>query len=222
MFPKVDTKSNPPRAIWVHPYEDEQFLAAHPEVKAKEDTSTTPDFDAPPSYDVATEGRSSASAEKDKVGSSNHPDQPDAGPSSLAVHKRGVFSRLKDKAIGTKEEREEHKRVKTEQAEQAEERARRARIRELEERKERHRIRAEQAAREEELARQRRMRELEEREAYMRAYGGYAPYHPSYGARPGYGPGSTSGLGGDNTAALLLGGLAGGLLLGDIFGGGLF
>lgn len=210
----------------MHPYEDEQFLAEHPEVKGKAKSSTTPDGldpDAPPSYDVATEGRAPERIEKGKSDSGKHYDSPDAGPSTQTEHKRGVFERLRDKAIGTKEEREEHKRIRAEQAAQAEERARQARVRELEERKERKRIKAERAAEAEERAHRARLRELEEREAYMRAYGGYAPYQPSYGPRPAYGPYGTTtqggGLGGD-TAALLLGGLAGGLLLGDIFGGG--
>ncbi|KAH0838196.1 hypothetical protein J3R83DRAFT_6448 [Lanmaoa asiatica] len=181
----VDTSANPPRAIWVHPYEDNEFLGEHPEVISKRGTFLGSDLDTPPSYDAATERHVSGSREK--PASSQHPDFP-YETSRQAEHKRGVFGRLKDKAIGTKEEREEHKRM-----------------------------RAERAARTEEEARQARMRQLEEREAYMRAHGGYAPYHPSYGGRAG-GPGP--GLGGDNTAALLLGGLAGGLLLGDIFSGG--
>lgn len=132
---------------------------------------------------------------EDKSNSSKRAELPEAipGPSSHTEHKRGVFGRLKDKAIGTREEREEHKRIRAEQAAQAEEQARRA-----------------------------RRQQLEEREAYMRAHGGYAPYHPSHTGYPGYynGPGSGPGLGTDNTAALMLGGLAGGLLLGDIFSGG--
>lgn len=169
----------------MHPYEDEQFLGEHPEVKAKKEILPGSDLDAPPSYDAAMGRHAAGSGEKSS--SSQCCDLPDAvseaGPHT--DHKRGVFGRLKDKAIGTKEEREEHRR-----------------------------LRAEQTARAEEEARQARLRELEEREAYMRAHGGYAPYHPSYPAeRPGYAPEPA-------TAALLLGGLAGGLLLGDIFGGG--
>jgi hypothetical protein len=224
----------------VHPYEDEQFHAEHPDLKAKEESSSASDLDAPPPYDATMKGRASEGAEKS--GSLKQPDLADAvsGESSHAEHKRGVFGRWKDKAIGTKEEREELKRIKAEEAARAEERARQARKRQLEERAEYKRIRAEQAARAEEQARQARrrqfaeqeeyrriraehaaraeeqarqarMRQYEEREAYMRAHGGYAPYHPSYGRGPG--------LGGDNTAALLLGGLAGGLLLGDVLGG---
>lgn len=218
----------------MHPHEDEQFLAEHPEVKANEETSSESDLDAPPPYDVATEGRASGSGEDKKAGSSKRADPPDAvsGESSHAEHKRGVFGKLKDKAIGTKEEREEHKRIRAEQAARAEEQASEAKRRQLEERRriraeqaaraeEHRRIRAEQAARADEQAREARMRQLEEREAYMRAHGGYAPYHPSYGygTGPGYGPGMGRGRGGDDTAALLLGGMAGGLLLGGLFGG---
>lgn len=175
ILPQVDTRANPPRSIWVHPYEDEQFLCEHPEVRAKKETFSGSDLDAPPPYDAATARHASGSGEK-----SGLPDAvSEAGPHTEP--KRGVLGRLKDKAIGTKEEREEHRR-----------------------------IRAEQTARAEEEARRTRMRQLEEREAYMREHGGYAPYHPSYPGYPSAPP----------TAALLLGGLAGGLLLGDIFSGG--
>lgn len=36
---KVDTKANPPRSIWTHPYEDEQYLHEHPDVREKMRTS---------------------------------------------------------------------------------------------------------------------------------------------------------------------------------------
>jgi len=179
---QVDTTTDPPRAIWVHPYEDDQFLSEHPELNPSDD---------PPSYDAATAGHRPPKSDSSK-GDAVQSDAV-AGPSSHPEHKRGMFGKLKDKAIGTKEEREEQRR-----------------------------IRAEQIARAEEQAALARARQREEREAYMRAHGGYAPYHPSYAQRPGYdGMGRAQGAGIDNTAALLLGGLAGGLLLGDIFGGGL-
>ncbi|KAL1748560.1 hypothetical protein HDZ31DRAFT_29602 [Schizophyllum fasciatum] len=38
----VDTRANPPRSIWVHPYEDEQFLREHPEARSKPPTSRQP------------------------------------------------------------------------------------------------------------------------------------------------------------------------------------
>lgn len=183
----MDTRVHPPRAIWVHPYEDEQFRSEHPELRSNKES----DLDAPPSYDVATGAHTSDSRDKSD---SKHSEPPDStsGSSSHTEHKRGVFGKLKDKAIGTKEEREEQRRIRAEQAAQAEEQARQA-----------------------------RMQQLEEREAYMRAHGGYAPYHPSYAGQQGYynQPAQRPGMGLDNPAAFLLGGLAGGLLLGDIFGG---
>jgi hypothetical protein len=33
----VDTKANPPRSIWVHPLEDEQYLREHPEAREKQE-----------------------------------------------------------------------------------------------------------------------------------------------------------------------------------------
>jgi len=41
----VDTTSSPPRAIWVHPFEDEQFLNAHPVIRKRlqnENSTTLP------------------------------------------------------------------------------------------------------------------------------------------------------------------------------------
>lgn len=181
MFAQVDTRASPPRAIWVHPYEDEQYLDEYPEVKAKKDMLH--DDDAPPSYDAATGSHASGSGEKSGPPprpSSDLPDSDcDAGPHS--EHKRGVFGRLRDKAIGTKEEREEHRR-----------------------------IRAEQAARAEEEARQARTRQLAEREAYMRACGGYAPYSPSYAARGLGGDNTGALLLGGLAGGLLLGDILGG------------
>ncbi|KAI0734502.1 hypothetical protein C8Q72DRAFT_396031 [Fomitopsis betulina] len=48
----VDTKAHPPRATWVHPYEDEQFLAEHPGIRDKiaRGGLARPNSDAPPAY----------------------------------------------------------------------------------------------------------------------------------------------------------------------------
>ncbi|KIJ21879.1 hypothetical protein PAXINDRAFT_165239 [Paxillus involutus ATCC 200175] len=87
-----------------------------------------------------------------------------------------------------------------------------------EEREEHKRIKAEQAARMEEQMRQERMRELEVRAAYMRQHGGYAPYHPSHGGYNSSTGAASSGIGAGT--GLLVGTLAGALLLGDMMGGG--
>jgi len=211
----VDAKAVPPRAIWRHPYEDDQYLDEHPEIRSKVEKLPVsgPSLTEPPPYDSSTRptgsGSESSSSKPHDLHATTISDS-DLTGDSRHVKKRGVLGKLKDKAIGTKEEREEHKRVKAEQAAQMEERMR-----------------------------QQRMRELEERAAYTRQYGGYGQYHPSgpspYGmyGPPGGGPSSFGGTsnrrGGMGGMALpLLGGLAGGLLLGEMldgdggFGGGDF
>lgn len=208
----VDTTAKPPRAIWVHPYEDEQFLSDNPDIKAKvEKLKGTPLTDPPP-YErrrhsfsggeayapLYTDATSSGSAAVSPPIDEHHEER-----------KRGMFGKLKDKAIGTKEEREAHKKQK-----------------------------AEERARDEELRHEARRRNLEERAAYMQQQGGYPPYggngYPGYsGGYYGtsqYGPPAgdpyaynsrrqRTGFGG-GMALPLLGGLAGGLLLGDILDGG--
>lgn len=200
----------------MHPYEDEQFLSENPDIKAKVGKLQGAPLVDPPPYEkrrhsfsggeaaapLHTEAKSSGSAALPPMGEHNE------------ERKRGMFGKLKDKAIGTKEEREAHKRQK-----------------------------AEERAREEEMLREARRRNLEERAAYMQQHGGYPPYggSTSYGY-PGYSGGyapsrygppagdpyayNRGGLGGrrggfgGGMALPLLGGLAGGLLLGDMLDGG--
>ncbi|KAJ8468953.1 hypothetical protein ONZ45_g17058 [Pleurotus djamor] len=92
----VDTNSTPPRSIWVHPYEDEQYLRDHPEHASTHGEHT--EGSAPPPY------------ESPRRHSWNGTSQP-AGPSSSKTQKRGMFGKLKDKMIGAKEEREAQKRL---------------------------------------------------------------------------------------------------------------
>ncbi|KAG1846870.1 hypothetical protein F4604DRAFT_1894885 [Suillus subluteus] len=210
----VDTTADPPRAIWVHPYEDEQFLSENPDIKAKVEKLRAPLADPPP-YEKRrhsfSAGETAASLHADAMSSGS------AGSPPIDEHqeerKRGMFGKLKDKAIGTKEEREAHKKQK-----------------------------AEERARDEELRREARRRNLEQRAAYMQQNGGYPPYgygYPGYSGG-GYGPsqygppagdpyayndgrygrGSRRGGFGGGMALPLLGGLAGGLLLGDMLDGG--
>ena len=120
---KVDTKANPPRAIWTHPYEDEQFLNDHPEIRRRL-AKGQPD-DAPPPYSAPASprrhsysGEPSSSAGPMRTGRSQ-PGTPAAGAASsskqaMDAKHRGFFGKLKDKAIGTKEEREEAKRLEAE------------------------------------------------------------------------------------------------------------
>ncbi|KAG1749854.1 uncharacterized protein EDB91DRAFT_1109992 [Suillus paluster] len=240
----VDTKAKPPRAIWVHPYEDEQFLSENPDIKAKVEKLQGATLAEPPPYEQRRHSfsggepdvvpfRSDAKSSKEKKSSNNAKASGSASTPSIDEHhdderKRGMFGKLKDKAIGTKEEREAHKKLKAEE-----------RAREEEQREAHRKLRAEQRAREEEQLREARRRNLEERAAYMQQHGGNVPYG-GYGGYSGagysgysqYGPPAGDpyaynnrrrtgggGLGG-GMALPLLGGLAGGLLLGDMLSGG--
>ncbi|KIY66160.1 hypothetical protein CYLTODRAFT_423659 [Cylindrobasidium torrendii FP15055 ss-10] len=91
----VNTQAHPPRSIWVHPYEDEEFLKEHPDIREKESSRSTHQSKgyAPPPGPPPTH-------------------QQGAGPSvphkqeGSSPKKRGFLSKIKDKAIGTKEERD--------------------------------------------------------------------------------------------------------------------
>ncbi|KZT72777.1 hypothetical protein DAEQUDRAFT_754839 [Daedalea quercina L-15889] len=66
----VDTRTNPPRSIWVHPYEDEQFLREHPHIRERiaRGGLARPNSDAPPAYSPR---RHSFSGSPGPSGSSN-------------------------------------------------------------------------------------------------------------------------------------------------------
>jgi len=137
--------------------------------------------------------------------------------------KRGFFGKLKDKAIGTKEERQAHK-------------------------KERERIERERMRQRAEMLKLQRERyaqqQAQQRALYSQGYAGPSSY-PRYGPPPGnpyaydpyggygYGGGGGYGYGGGggygygyprgrsrgSSAVPILGALAGGLLLGELIGG---
>jgi hypothetical protein len=96
----------------VHPYEDEQYLSEHPEVREKvgRRNSTVGNSLKPPMDDNRRHsygGQGSERAE-DISSSSSNPTMQDKSK------KRSVFGKLKDKAIGTKEEREAEKKRRAE------------------------------------------------------------------------------------------------------------
>lgn len=102
---KVDTKAQPPRSIWVHPYKDEQFLKEHPEVR--EELRGLQE-DLPPPYSPRRHSYSGTPTTNDEESSGrttiSQPSTPNTGTNGRKH--RGFFGKLKDKAIGTKEERE--------------------------------------------------------------------------------------------------------------------
>ena len=231
----------------MHPYEDEQFLSEHPDVKARVEKLQGTPLDAPPPYEKRRHSFSGGGP------NTSFPSYNDAGPSGSTAtpptdeqreaRKRGLLAKLKDKTIGTKEEREAHRKQKEEEREahkkQKEEEREAHRKQKEAEREAYRKWKAEERAREEEELREARRRNLEERAAYMQRHGGYPPYG-EYGGYPGYNGGYSgmygppvgdpyaynsrrtgrTGFGGGGMALPLLGGLAGGLLLGDILDGG--
>jgi len=208
----VDTKATPPRAIWTHPLEDEQYLKEHPE--AREKASRSSGGLKPPGYDESERPRrhsyaGESSAEKSEARGS--------GPASVGkAPKKGFFEKLKDKAIGTKEEREAQRQQELMWRQKREEQ------------RQQYMLQQQQAY----------QQYAAQRQQQMGQYG-----TPMYGAPPGmpygggYGGGfggrgfggggfggggygqQRSGFGGGGMALPLVGGLAGGLLLGEMMGG---
>lgn len=93
----MDTKATPPRSIWTHPYDDEQYLSNHPEEKVSKQDNL-----APPAY----EENRRHSFPADSSGQSSNP-AARSDPNLAHQKKRGFLGKMKDKAIGTKEERAE-------------------------------------------------------------------------------------------------------------------
>jgi hypothetical protein len=107
----VDTTASPPRSIWVHPYDDEQYLATlSPEERQKHSrmhrTMTL--------NDIAAEDSDDEAAHKGKTGTA----AASSAGQPTGIHK---FSRkLKDKITGqTHEQREQHRLERAEQERQA-------------------------------------------------------------------------------------------------------
>ncbi|THH06948.1 hypothetical protein EW145_g3725 [Phellinidium pouzarii] len=198
----VDTRATPPRSIWVHPYQDEQYLREHPSLREKLARQRSSEFapppgpplkqDRPPSY----RNESSGSFPGSSVGNTRD--------GSHDRERKSFLGKLKDKAIGTKEEREA---------------ARLAEKREAELRRQR------------QMAAQAQQQQYGQRAYYnqppQQGYGqpgyaqGYAPgpqyQQQTYAPQAARRPGMMGGMGG--MALPLIGGLAGGLLLGDALDG---
>lgn len=112
----VDTTANPPRSIWVHPYDDEQFLSTlSPEERARHTrmhrTMTMNDIAAEDSDHEDLPPRPAAKSTGTAAGSNSG-----AQPTGISKFSR----KLKDKITGqTHEERERHRVQRAEQERQA-------------------------------------------------------------------------------------------------------
>ncbi|KAF7436666.1 hypothetical protein PC9H_003499 [Pleurotus ostreatus] len=189
----VDTKATPPRSIWVHPHEDEQYLKEHPE---KRDT-----LKPPPPYEEESRRHSwNGNASSSQAAASG---------SKTKDNDRGTFGKFKDKLIGTKEEREAKRKEQEKLA--AERRKQRQQLM-----AERNRLEQEYLA--ERMRQQRAMYNSFPPRGYQTVYTSPGPFtQQPFGypqRRRGFGGG---GFGGGGIGLPLVGGLAGGLLLGELF-----
>ena len=80
----------------MHPYDDPQYLESHPHAR---------DYDSPPEYQGSPP----------PVPNSTRPGHGEGKGKGKAPEKRGFLGKLRDKAIGTKEEREAARRLREEE-----------------------------------------------------------------------------------------------------------
>ncbi len=99
---------DPARAIWTHPYDDEQYLREHPEVREKVESRAGQQHDS--KYSSRSIPRRHSFHGHD--GTSMAPENYEVNPNSTreGQQERGFFGKLKDRAIGTTEEREAYRR----------------------------------------------------------------------------------------------------------------
>lgn len=106
----VDTKANPPRSIWIHPYDDEQFLSTLSPEERKRHTRMKRSVTL---NDLADE-------ETDDEGNGRLPPREQAGgadsqPQPKGIHKFG--RKLKDKLTDSTHEQREQQRILREEQE---------------------------------------------------------------------------------------------------------
>ncbi|KDR85342.1 hypothetical protein GALMADRAFT_352748 [Galerina marginata CBS 339.88] len=167
----VDTKANPPRSIWTHPYEDQEYLREHPNIKEKVRGSNSFGSDASLAHRMPEQGRRHSFN-----GKSTTPVGVPPPP-----HKKGFLGKLVDKMEKHNEKKKQKSAIMLEQQRQWQ----------------------------------------QQRQQQMNSQALYGPppnaYQPSYGGMAGRrgGMGGGMGMGGMGMGLPLMGGMAGGLLLGE-------
>lgn len=214
----VDTLAKPPRSIWVHPFDDEQYQSEHPaEVKNERErierenmlqADTDDDDDCPPS---SSKHRSTATTSGAGAGT---------GAGSVGAQPKGMKKlgrTLKDKLTNTTHAEREAKRAAQRQAEQRAYQQHQAIRQAL--------ITATRTGQPQLVGRDKQGREIFAQPPPPGAYGygatlGYGPYQTFDGPYGAYGPYSrpmgpySRPYGG--TGLPIIGGLAGGMLLGGL------
>ncbi|KAF6766546.1 hypothetical protein DFP72DRAFT_866952 [Ephemerocybe angulata] len=103
---QVDTNVEPARVTWVHPYENEQYLAEHPQSlrNIKQSIAATNGSDPSPEID----------RRRSFAGTSSAPVIEPVEWNGRPPYKQGFLEKLKDKAINSIEAREARKRQQAE------------------------------------------------------------------------------------------------------------
>ena len=112
----VDTKANPPRSIWHHPYDDDEYLRglSSEEREYLQESERLPSHKMHDLYGDSTEEEGTSSSHRTEP---ELPPRP--GPGARKSSKAGLGSKLKDKLTGkTKEERELERARKAEEERQ--------------------------------------------------------------------------------------------------------
>ncbi|KZT51757.1 hypothetical protein CALCODRAFT_121274 [Calocera cornea HHB12733] len=186
----VDTKAKPPRSIWVHPYDDPQYIASIP------DKAPAKKFAPPPGPPPPTGSGSGSSA-------------------APAQAQKGFFGNIKNKLNGTPEERE-RRRLEAQQREA--EMRRRYEQRQQEIRSQGYPGQYGPQGGYAQPQQQGYYAPQPGYYAPQPAYAPQPYYQPQYAPPQQQYQQRSSGFGGGGMALPLLGGLAGGFLLGDMIG----
>ncbi len=121
----VDTKTSPPRSIWHHPYDDEQYLSTlsseeRERLQETHRTPTTADLEAEltDEDDHHDSGKGHDGSDHFATNAGTLPPRPDAkrNASQSSTKKQGLGRKMKDKLTNsTHQEREEKRRLRAEQ-----------------------------------------------------------------------------------------------------------
>ncbi|GAA6063391.1 hypothetical protein JCM10212_002962 [Sporobolomyces blumeae] len=204
----VDTKATPPRSIWVHPFDDPDYLKAHPEHREASRLYQPPEGAPPTNHSSAHEP---AKLQQDKVDHAATHGGAAASSTSNDHHHgdkkkddRTLGRKLKDKMTGTTHEQRVAQRRKQKEEELKAYQAYLMRRQQIMQAQREGRYQPVYAAPATPYG---RSSMYGGGYGYGSPYGGYGYGGGMYGRRPGMGMGSGMALGG---------GLLGGLLLGDM------
>ncbi|KAF8497159.1 hypothetical protein F5888DRAFT_330351 [Russula emetica] len=106
----VNTNAEPPRAIWTHPYNDEQYLREHPEVREKIESRDMKQQNSKYSPPSMPPGRRHSFHGNDSATMVLENDEATQDSSNRGIGNRGFFGNPMGRTIGTQEEREAYRR----------------------------------------------------------------------------------------------------------------